>query len=112
MKLLTAVIQPQSWEAVWEALVTFGVSGLTVTEVSGFGSQQGHTEVYRGAELEVALVGKIRVEVLVEDQDADALVDLVVATARTGHLGDGKVWVIPVDSVVRVRTGEHGAAAL
>jgi nitrogen regulatory protein P-II 1 len=112
MKLVTAVIRPQSWEGVWEALVTHGVSGLTVSEVSGFGSQQGHTEVYRGAELEVLLVDKIRVEVLVPDADAGAVTDLIVAAARTGQLGDGKVWVLPVESVLRVRTGEEDAAAL
>ncbi|MDH6136999.1 nitrogen regulatory protein P-II 1 [Kitasatospora sp. MAA4] len=112
MKLITAVIKPYRLDAVKEALQAFGVDGLTVTEASGYGRQRGHTEVYRGAEYTVDLVPKIRIEVLVEDADADELLDVLVKAARTGKIGDGKVWVVPVDSVVRVRTGERGPDAL
>lgn len=112
MKLVTAVIKPHKWEDVREALETFGVAGMTVSEVSGYGRQKGHTEVYRGAEYDIALVPKIRIEIVVEDADAQDIVDIVVKTAQTGRIGDGKVWVIPVDSVVRVRTGDKDEAAL
>ena len=112
MKLVTAVIKPHKWEDVREALETFGVAGMTVSEVSGYGRQKGHTEVYRGAEYDVALVPKIRVEIVVEDVDADSVVGLVVKSAQTGRIGDGKVWVVPVDTAVRVRTGERDEAAL
>lgn len=112
MKLVTAVIKPFKLEDVKAALEGKGIHGLTVTEASGFGRQRGHTEVYRGAEYTVDLVPKVRVEVVVEDSDAEAVVDAIVAAARTGKIGDGKVWVMPVDSVVRVRTGESGPDAL
>lgn len=112
MKLVTAVIKPHKWEEVREALETFGVAGMTVSEVSGYGRQKGHTEVYRGAEYDIALVPKIRIEIVVEDTDAADVVDIIVKTAQTGRIGDGKVWVIPVDSVVRVRTGDKDEAAL
>ncbi|GGD17577.1 P-II family nitrogen regulator [Nocardioides daphniae] len=112
MKLVTAVIKPHKWEDVREALETFGVAGMTVSEVSGYGRQKGHTEVYRGAEYDIALVPKIRIEIVVEDSDAADIVDIVVKTAQTGRIGDGKVWVMPVDSVVRVRTGDKDEAAL
>ncbi|WP_017934030.1 P-II family nitrogen regulator [Nocardioides sp. Iso805N] len=112
MKLVTAVIKPHKWEDVREALETFGVTGMTVSEVSGYGRQKGHTEVYRGAEYDIALVPKIRIEIVVEDSDADDVVALVVRAAQTGRIGDGKVWVSPVDVVVRVRTGDRDAAAL
>ena len=112
MKLVTAVIKPHKWDEVREALETFGVTGMTVSEVSGYGRQKGHTEVYRGAEYTVDLVPKVRVEILVDDLDADKVVETVVEAARTGKIGDGKVWVTPVESVVRVRTGERGADAL
>ena len=112
MKLVTAVIKPHKWEDVREALETFGVAGMTVSEVSGYGRQKGHTEVYRGAEYDIALVPKIRIEIVVEDGDADDVVDIVVKTAQTGRIGDGKVWVIPVESVVRVRTGDKDEAAV
>ena len=94
------------------ALETLGVLGLTVSEVRGYGRQKGHTEVYRGAEYTVDLVPKVRVEILVDDLDADKVVDTVVEAARTGKIGDGKVWTIPVESLIRVRTGERGADAL
>lgn len=112
MKLVTAVIKPHKWEDVREALETFGVAGMTVSEVSGYGRQKGHTEVYRGAEYDIALVPKIRIEIVVEDADAGDIVDIIVKTAQTGRIGDGKVWVMPVDSVVRVRTGDKDEAAL
>ncbi|MBZ4016631.1 MULTISPECIES: P-II family nitrogen regulator [Streptomyces] len=112
MKLITAVIKPHRLDEVKEALQAFGVHGLTVTEASGYGRQRGHTEVYRGAEYTVDLVPKIRIEVLVEDADAEQLVEVVVKAARTGKIGDGKVWSVPVDEAVRVRTGERGPDAL
>ena len=112
MKLITAVVKPHRLDEVKAALQAFGVHGLTVTEASGYGRQRGHTEVYRGAEYTVDLVPKVRIEVLVEDADADQLIDVVVHAARTGKIGDGKVWSTPVDDVVRVRTGERGADAL
>lgn len=112
MKLVTAVIKPHKWEDVREALETFGVTGMTVSEVSGYGRQKGHTEVYRGAEYAVDFVPKIRVEVVVDDDTVDTVVQLVVDAARTGKIGDGKVWVTPVESIVRVRTGEEGEAAI
>ena len=112
MKLVTAVIKPHKWEDVRAALETVGVTGMTVSEVSGYGRQKGHTEVYRGAEYDIALVPKIRIEVLVEDGDADDVVALLVTTARTGRIGDGKVWVSAVETVVRVRTGDRDAAAI
>ncbi|MEQ4521693.1 P-II family nitrogen regulator [Nocardioides kribbensis] len=112
MKLVTAVIKPHKWEDVREALETFGVTGMTVSEVSGYGRQKGHTEVYRGAEYDVALVPKIRIEVVVDDADVTAVVGAVEQGAQTGRIGDGNVWLSPVESVVRVRTGDRDAAAL
>ncbi|MFD6423235.1 P-II family nitrogen regulator [Streptomyces sp. NPDC060198] len=112
MKLITAVVKPHRLDEVKTALQSLGVQGLTVTEASGYGRQRGHTEVYRGAEYRVDLVPKIRIEVLVEDADADAVIDAVVRAARTGKVGDGKVWAVPVETVVRVRTGERGPDAL
>jgi len=112
MKLVTAIIKPFKLEDVKSALESKGIHGLTVTEASGFGRQRGHTEVYRGAEYTVDLVPKVRIEVVVEDSDSDTVVDAIVTAARTGKIGDGKVWVVPVESVVRVRTGESGPDAL
>ncbi|QPP06347.1 MULTISPECIES: P-II family nitrogen regulator [Streptomyces] len=112
MKLITAVIKPHQLEDVKEALRAFGVQGLTVTESSGYGRQRGHTEVYRGAEYTVDLVPKVRIEVLAEDGDAEELLEVVVKSARTGKIGDGKVWTVPVETAVRVRTGERGPDAL
>jgi len=112
MKLITAVIKPHKWEDVREALETFGVTGMTVSEVSGYGRQKGHTEVYRGAEYDIALVPKIRIEIVVDDGDAEDVLGIVVKTAQTGRIGDGKVWVSRVETVVRVRTGDRDAAAL
>ena len=112
MKLITAIIKPFKLEDVKNALEGRGVHGLTVSEASGFGRQRGHTEVYRGAEYTVDLVPKVRVEVVVDDEAADGVVEAIVGAAQTGKIGDGKVWVIPVESVVRVRTGERGSSAL
>jgi nitrogen regulatory protein P-II 1 len=112
MKLVTAVIKPHKWEDVREALETFGVTGMTVSEVSGYGRQKGHTEVYRGAEYDVALVPKVRVEIVVHDADAQDVMGIIVKSAQTGRIGDGKVWMVPVESAVRVRTGDRDEAAL
>ena len=112
MKLVTAVIKPHKWEDARAALESVGVTGMTVSEVSGYGRQKGHTEVYRGAEYDIALVPKIRIEIVVNDGDVDAVVDAVVGSAGTGRIGDGKVWVVPVESVVRVRTGDRDDAAI
>ena len=112
MKLITAVIKPFKLDDVKTALETFGVQGLTVSEVQGYGRQKGHTEVYRGAEYKVDFVPKVRVEVVVSDGDAADVLDVISKAAQTGKIGDGKVWVTTVDDVVRVRTGERGVEAL
>ncbi|MDF7640764.1 P-II family nitrogen regulator [Bifidobacterium sp. ESL0784] len=112
MKLITAIIQPQKFDEVKDALAAAGVEGMTVSEVNGCGEQHGYTEVYRGASYSVNLIPKIRVEVAVRDADADPLVDIIVKTARSGNIGDGKVWVLPLDSVTRVRTGETDVDAI
>ena len=112
MKLVTAVVKPFKLEDVKQALSTLGLAGLTVSEVQGYGRQKGHTEVYRGAEYSVDFVPKVRVEVVADDTLADKVVDAVVEAARTGKIGDGKVWVTPVDTVIRVRTGERGSDAI
>ena len=112
MKMVTAIIKPFKLEDVKSALEEQGVNGLTVSEASGYGRQKGHTEVYRGAEYTVDLVPKVRVEVLVDDESADLVVDTIVTAAQTGRIGDGKVWVMPVEAVVRVRTGERGHDAI
>jgi nitrogen regulatory protein P-II 1 len=112
MKLVTAVIKPHKWEDVRAALETVGVTGMTVSEVSGYGRQKGHTEVYRGAEYDIALVPKIRVEIVVDEQDVDAVTDAIVRAAQTGRIGDGKVWVAPVETVIRVRTGDRDELAI
>ena len=111
MKLVVAVLKPFKLDDVKEALKDLGVKGMTLTESQGFGRQRGHTEVYRGAEYEVDFVPKIRLEVLVDDAQAEEVVDTIVPTAATGKIGDGKVWVVPVDTIVRVRTGERGSDA-
>ncbi len=112
MKLVTAIIKPHKLEDVKTALEAFGAQGMTVSEASGYGRQRGHTEVYRGAEYTVDLVPKVRLEVLVDDSDAADVVEIIVKTAQTGRIGDGKVWTVPVEHVVRVRTGESGLDAL
>ena len=112
MKLVTAIVKPFVLEDVKGALEQLGILGMTVSEVQGYGRQKGHTEVYRGAEYSVDFVPKVRVEVVADDALADKVVDAVVEAARTGKIGDGKVWVTPVESVIRVRTGERGADAI
>ena len=112
MRLVTGIIKPHKVDDVKSALETYGVQGMTVSEASGYGRQRGHTEVYRGAEYTVDLVPKVRIEVLVDDVDAADVVEVLVKAAQTGRIGDGKVWTVPVDDVVRVRTGEHGIDAL
>ena len=112
MKLVVAVIKPFKLDEVKEALEGAGVQGMTVSEARGFGRQRGHTEVYRGAEYQVALLPKIRLEVAVDDDQVPDVVKAITAAARTGSIGDGKVWVVPAEQVVRIRTGEMGADAL
>jgi len=112
MKLVTAVIKPFKLDDVRSALEQFGVTGMTVTEAQGYGRQKGHTEVYRGAEYETDLVPKVRVEILVDDADFEDVVGVLVKTAQTGRIGDGKVWVTDVVTAVRVRTGERGPDAV
>ena len=112
MKLVTAVVKPFKLDDVKAALEVLGIQGLTVSEVQGFGRQKGHTEVYRGAEYTVDLVPKVKVDVVVNDGDADKVVDAVVEAARTGKIGDGKVWVTPVEAAIRVHTGERDIDAL
>ncbi len=112
MKLITAIIKPHQLEPVKEALEAFGVQGMTVSEASGYGRQRGHSEVYRGAEYQIDFVPKVRIEILAEAEDTEAIVDLIAITARTGRIGDGKIWVVPVEDVMRVRTGDHGRGAL
>lgn len=112
MKLVTAVIKPHKWEDVREALETFAVTGMTVCDVSGYGRQKGHTEVYRGAEYDIALVPKVRIEIVLDDPDAADAVEIITKAAQTGRIGDGKVWVTPIDTVVRVRTGDRDESAV
>ncbi len=112
MRLVTGIIKPFKLDDVKTALESFGVQGMTVSEVQGFGRQRGHTEVYRGAEYTVAFVPKVRIEVLVDDADVADVVEVMAKAAHTGSIGDGKVWSTPVDEVVRVRTGERGVEAL
>ena len=112
MKLITAIVKPAKVDEIKVALQAAGVAGMTVSETRGFGRQKGHTVIYRGAEYTVDFIPKVRIEILAEDSEAGSIVDLIVATANTGSIGDGKVWVTPVDTVVRVRTGERGGDAL
>ena len=112
MKLVTAIVKPFTLEDVKGALEQIGVLGMTVSEVQGYGRQRGHTEVYRGAEYSVDFVPKIRVEVVVDETQVDKTIDALVEAARTGKIGDGKVWVTSVETVIRVRTGERGLDAL
>jgi len=112
MKLIVAVVKPFKLDEVKEALKALGVHGMTLTEAQGFGRQRGHTEVYRGAEYEVEFVPKIRLEVVVDDAQVDDVASAIVDAAGTGKIGDGKVWILPVDELIRVRTGERGSDAL
>jgi nitrogen regulatory protein P-II 1 len=112
VKLVTAIVKPFKLDDVKQALHELGIAGMTVSEVQGHGRQRGHTEVYRGAEYVVDFVPKVRVEVVVADDVVDAVVTAIVAAARTGQIGDGKVWTTPVEELVRIRTGERGPDAL
>jgi nitrogen regulatory protein P-II 1 len=112
MKLITAIVKPFTLDDVKTSLEEAGVLGMTVSEVQGYGRQKGHTEVYRGAEYSVDFVPKVRIEVVVDDSIVDKVVDSIIQTARTGKIGDGKVWVSPVETIVRVRTGERGTDAI
>ncbi len=112
MQLITAIIKPHMLDEVKEALATLGIQGMTVTEVKGFGRQGGHTETYRGAEYKVDFVPKVKVEIVVDGPDAAKATEAIAGAAQTGKIGDGKIWVTPVESLVRIRTGEVGADAV
>jgi nitrogen regulatory protein P-II 1 len=112
MKLIVGIIKPFKLDDVKDALKELGIQGLTVSDVQGFGRQRGHTEVYRGAEYTIDFVPKVRIEILVDDGDVERVTTKIVDTARTGKVGDGKVWVVPVEEVIRIRTGEAGPDAL
>ena len=112
MKLITAVIKPHKLEDVRSALETFGVTGMTVTEASGYGRQKGHTEVYRGAEYDISLIPKVRLEIVIDDDEVEDVMGVIAKSAQTGRIGDGKVWVTPVETVLRVRTGDRDSTAV
>ncbi len=112
MKLITAVVKPFKLDDVKESLKAAGVVGITVTEVKGFGRQGGHTETYRGAEYKIDFLPKVKLEILADAPDVDRIVDVIAASANTGKIGDGKIWITDVETVVRVRTGETGASAI
>jgi nitrogen regulatory protein P-II 2 len=112
MKLVTAIIKPFKLEDVRDALIAVGVHGMTITEVKGYGRQKGHTEIYRGAEYVVNFLPKIRIEIAVSDEDAERVVEAISTSAKTGQIGDGKIFVTPIDHALRIRTGETGANAL
>ncbi|MDT0188978.1 P-II family nitrogen regulator [Rothia terrae] len=112
MKLITALIQPEKFQEIHAELEAFGVSGMTVTEASGYGKQRGHVEVYRGQEFTVSLLPKVRLEIVTTEQRAQDIVEIIIAAANTGSPGDGKIWISTVDEVIRIRTGERGSAAL
>ena len=112
MRLVTAIIKPFKLDEVKQALEAYGITGMTVSEASGYGRQRGHSEVYRGAEYKVDFVPKVRVEVVVDDVDVNDVVNVILKAAQTGRIGDGKIWTVPVEDVTRVRTGERGLDAL
>lgn len=112
MKLVTSVIQPYRLDDVKKSLLDYGVKGMTVTQVNGYGRQRGHTEVYRGAEYAVDLLPKVKVEILCVDEEAHSIAEVIAEAARSGKIGDGKIWITPVDDVIRVRTGDTGQDAL
>jgi len=112
MKLITAVVKPQRVSVIKDALHDAGISGITVTQVDGFGRQKGHTEVYRGASVTVDFVQKAKLEILTSDGDVSRITDVIIKAANTGAIGDGKIWVTTVDDVIRVRTGERGESAI
>jgi nitrogen regulatory protein P-II 1 len=112
MKLITAIVKPFKLDEVKDKLKTIGIAGITVTEVRGFGRQGGHTETYRGAEYQIDFVPKIAIRIVVDDSSVDEVIDAIVSTAATGKIGDGKIWVTPVERLVRIRTGEEGTDAI
>jgi nitrogen regulatory protein P-II 1 len=112
MKKIEAIIKPFKLDEVKEALSKAGIQGLTITEVKGFGRQKGHTELYRGAEYVVDFLPKVKIEILIDDDKAAEVADTIIAAARTGRIGDGKIFILPMDDVVRIRTGERGADAI
>ena len=112
MKLITAIIKPFKLDEVREALSGIGIQGMTVTEVKGYGRQKGHTEIYRGAEYVVDFIPKVKMDVIVQDEQVDQVIDTILQVARTGKIGDGKIFVLPVERVIRVRTGETGPEAI
>lgn len=112
MKKIEAIIKPFKLDEVKEALSKAGIQGLTITEVKGFGRQKGHTELYRGAEYVVDFLPKVKIEILIDDDKAGEVADTIIAAARTGRIGDGKIFILPMDDVVRIRTGERGADAI
>ncbi|EMQ96683.1 P-II family nitrogen regulator [Paeniglutamicibacter gangotriensis] len=112
MKLVTAIIRPEKTDLIRDALESYGVQGMTISQASGYGRQRGHTQVYRGAEYTVDLLPKVRLEILVDDNSCDDILDVLISTANTGIAGDGKIWVTQVEEVIRVRTGERGLAAV
>ena len=112
MRLVTAIVQPTMLTQVQIALAQHGVAGMTVTECSGYARQRGHKEVYRGAEYTIDFISKAKIEVVVEDDEAEEVIEVISKAARTGAVGDGKVWSTPVDEIVRIRTGEKGSAAI
>ena len=112
MKLVTAIIKPFKLDDVKDALKAIGVVGMTVSEVRGFGRQGGHTETYRGAEYKIDFVPKVRIEILAVDDDVDGIIETLMTSARTDKIGDGKIWVTSADTIVRIRTGEHGTDAI
>ena len=112
MKKIEAIVKPFKVDEIREALTASGVTGLTISEVKGFGRQKGHTELYRGAEYHVEFLPKIKLEILVDDDQVSPVVETIMTTARTGSIGDGKIFVLPVDDAIRIRTGERGSAAI
>ena len=112
MKLITAIVKPARLDDIKHALQDIGVAGMTVSEVTGFGRQKGHTEIYRGAEYVVDLIPKIRLEVIADDQEVNKIIETISSSANTGAIGDGKIWVTPIETVIRVRTGERNGDAI
>ncbi len=112
MKKVEAIIKPFKLDEVKDALVEVGIGGMTVTEVRGFGQQKGHTEIYRGTEYVIDFLPKVKIEVVVKDEDVEKVVEVIMKTAQTGRVGDGKIFIIPVEDVVRIRTGERGEQAI
>jgi len=112
MKKIEAIIKPFKLDEVKDALVEIGVGGMTVTEVRGFGQQKGHTEIYRGTEYVIDFLPKVKIEVVVKDEDVEKVIETIMKTAQTGRVGDGKIFVIPVEEVIRIRTGERGEQAI